>query len=1091
MVKLSRIPRYILWPLRLIMSAIFLMSIVLGGLIWWLSTQDGKAYINGLLQSELSDSVGYNIVAKDIRFQFPLSVRAAHLSVSDNKGVWGEASGIALHVLPTPNIRHHLVIRKITADSVTLYRAPESVVSPSENESGVDISVLGISIAAATIHRGITGLTEDVTGSLDGSLSVTTANHMLSFKARSGVSQGIPELGNGTLEAIGYYRLDADSLEFDSLTLASAKVSITGKGKVDLASETLNLSLQSKSISLEDWTKSISGKANVDAVLTGTFDQPALDATVKTTSATYESKALPDAAHHLTAKQEGDVWKGALKTTAADDQYVSTSYQWQNPALKLENIAVTYGKNKASGELAIDTNSLLAKGKINAELPDLAMLSGFLPERIAGSANVTAMLFSDKEKQAVRVKADLSKISAHGMEAASAHVETFVPDIRKVMPETVAIDAAGVTYESLKANKASLRATPKGDSWNIRMESEGAAAEKPFSIHANGNVAMQSPDKWSASFSSVSGDYDGYLFKTLEAATFVKEASQLSASAPRFNVGEGIFSLNARQKGESIEAVLNGKEIALSAFGPSLPEPLRNSKATLTLTINGSMQSPQAEINANLTGMTLGDNKKAGRLSLKAKVAGSSADIQTQLEGVSSISSSAQIHVPVTFSLKPFSFSAREASPISGQAKLALDVSSLSGFLPSPDHVLKGKAQGALALAGSIAEPSVQGELHFTDGSYRFLPLGTSLQHIRAVVSANRETFALREFEALDRDGNRLSGSGNARIHSTDELSYQVDINAKNLSLINHPNAKGAVSGDLTLQGNQQQGSISGALTSDTLYIYLPDRFTGSVPTLNVVETIPPPKKKKSLSAQLGYPLALDIAWRADNKVFVRGWGLDAELKGDLALKGQASDPEIEGKLSTLRGRYEEFGKRFDVKQGELVFEGDIPPSPYLNVVGSIKESGVEITPVLSGPIMKPALNIASSPSMPQEEALSILLFGKDSTKISPLQAAQLANSLAKLSGKADMGFDPIGKVRDALGVDDITVNGNGENAADTTVGVGKYIGDKVYLEVERGAQTGSGKARVEVEVTPSISVESATGATGDSSVGVNWKHDY
>lgn len=1089
MAKSFHIPRYILWPLRLLMMAVILLGVTLGGLTWWLSTEDGKTYVDKLLQSELSDSIGYKITAEDIHFQFPLSAKIAHLSLADSKGVWAEASGVALHVLPTPNIQHHLVIRKVTTDSLTLHRTPEST-SSSDSGSGMNISVLGVNIGKATISREVTGLAEDMIGSLQGSLGWAAASNALDFEASANIAQGIPGINSGTISASGKYLLDMDSLDFLALTLTSPKVSITGHGKIDLTSETLNLSLQSKPLSLSDWMKDISGTASAEAMLTGTFDQPALDAKIKTASVVYESKVLPDAAHHLTAKPEGDIWKGTLEISVSNDKFASSSYAWHEPSLTLENIVVTYGKNKASGELVIDTNSLLANGTIKAALPDLAVLSDFLPEKIAGSADVTTLLASDNAKQSAKVKADLSKISVHGVEATNAHVETWIPDINKMMPESVAFEATGLTYEGVTVDKASLHATPKGDSWNAILEAEGTA-QKPFAIRANGNVAVKSPDEWNATLSSLSGKYDNYPFKTLETAILSKELDQLSVSAPRFSVGEGVFALKVKQRSENIEAKLSGNGIALSTFKPSLPESLKNSKATLALNVNGSLQSPQAEIVINLTDVKLHDQTKDGTISIKANVAGGNADIQTQLEGISSITSSAQIRVPVIFSFEPFALSLREKEAINGKAELALDVSALAGLLLSPDHALKGKAEGTFTLAGSIAEPSIQGELHIADGSYQFLPLGTELQHIRATIMANGNTFTLKDFAAQDKDGNKLTGSGSANIHSVDELSYQADIHAKNLSVIHHPNAKGTISGNLTLQGDQQKGNITGALISDALYIYLPDRFAGSVPALNVVETIPPPKEKKSQSLQADYPIALNVTWQADNKVFVRGWGLDAELKGDLALKGQTSHPEIEGKLSTIRGRYEEFGKRFDVKQGELVFEGDMPPSPYLNVTGSTTESGVEIKPVLSGPILKPALKIESSPAMPQEEALSTLLFGKDSSRISPLQAAQLANSLAKLSGKGGVGFDPLGKARDALGVDDIKVNGGGENAADTTVGVGKYIGDNVYLEVERGAQTGSSKARVEVEVTPSISVESTTGATGDSSVGVNWKYDY
>ncbi|MGH8587205.1 MAG: translocation/assembly module TamB domain-containing protein [Gammaproteobacteria bacterium] len=43
---------------------------------------------------------------------------------------------------------------------------------------------------------------------------------------------------------------------------------------------------------------------------------------------------------------------------------------------------------------------------------------------------------------------------------------------------------------------------------------------------------------------------------------------------------------------------------------------------------------------------------------------------------------------------------------------------------------------------------------------------------------------------------------------------------------------------------------------------------------------------------------------------------------------------------------------------------------------------------------------------------------------------------------------------------------------ADTTVGAGKYISDNVFLEVQQGVTSGSAKAKIEVELTPSLSAE-------------------
>jgi autotransporter translocation and assembly factor TamB len=58
-------------------------------------------------------------------------------------------------------------------------------------------------------------------------------------------------------------------------------------------------------------------------------------------------------------------------------------------------------------------------------------------------------------------------------------------------------------------------------------------------------------------------------------------------------------------------------------------------------------------------------------------------------------------------------------------------------------------------------------------------------------------------------------------------------------------------------------------------------------------------------------------------------------------------------------------------------------------------------------------------------------------------------------------------------------------------VSAGKYISDTVYLEVEQGLGPDSGKASVQWEVTPNITVETEAGVNAEGGAGVSWKWDY
>ena len=126
---------------------------------------------------------------------------------------------------------------------------------------------------------------------------------------------------------------------------------------------------------------------------------------------------------------------------------------------------------------------------------------------------------------------------------------------------------------------------------------------------------------------------------------------------------------------------------------------------------------------------------------------------------------------------------------------------------------------------------------------------------------------------------------------------------------------------------------------------------------------------------------------------------------------------------------------------------------------------------------------------LPEDEVLAKTLFGKSISQISPVQALRIAQLMAYLSGRKEAGFDPLNKIRRMIGIDTLNVGLDEEKGA--TLSVGKYINDRVYVGVDQGTTPESSAIRTEIEVTDEIDVETTTGALGESSIGINWKHDY
>lgn len=427
---------------------------------------------------------------------------------------------------------------------------------------------------------------------------------------------------------------------------------------------------------------------------------------------------------------------------------------------------------------------------------------------------------------------------------------------------------------------------------------------------------------------------------------------------------------------------------------------------------------------------------------------------------------------------------------IEGDIDLLSDISIISDLLLPPKHLVKGKLNAKLSILGTYDLPLINGKIQLNNAFYNYLPLESKLQNIQGMIAIQNNNFFIEKLNAEDNEKNKLLIRGNADFSNPRNYNYTFAIDVEKFYLA-YPNAYGTISANIAFKGDNEAGKLAGNINCHKLEIYIPNRFNNEVPTLNIVKTIPAVNKQEELSKNTNYPINLDLTLQARDRVFIRGWGLDAELKGKLTLKGNAHKPEIIGKLSSIRGRYEEFGKSFKLKQVKLLFEGSVPPSPYLDIVASSTRSGVEIIPTISGPITSPTFRLKSSPDMPQEEALSILLFGKNSTKISAIQAVQLSNSLRKFTSNKSDTFDPMRKIRDAFGLDDITASSEEEGKTSTSVEIEKRISDNIRLKVDKGTNSQSGGTGIEMDLTPNISVESKADISGNNTLGVNWKYNY
>lgn len=427
---------------------------------------------------------------------------------------------------------------------------------------------------------------------------------------------------------------------------------------------------------------------------------------------------------------------------------------------------------------------------------------------------------------------------------------------------------------------------------------------------------------------------------------------------------------------------------------------------------------------------------------------------------------------------------------ITGQAPLALANAQIR------PRSLSGQARFDLRLVGPPALSSLSGTVT-TDGARLTLPnQRLALGQINAQARLSQGRADLDVSSALSTGGSaRLSGP--VRLSPPFDADLQVTLQRAELS---DPNLfKTTANGDLTVQGPLAGGArIGGTITLGDVELRVPETSGptyGDLPGLKHRFEPADVRRTRSWAGMIGTPgdgagaatgpaYPVDLLVRAPARIFVRGRGLDAELGGQIRLTGTTTNLVPQGRFDLIRGRLDILGQRLTLTEGLVNLQGAF--DPYISFVAETETDGTSVRIGLTGQASNPQLDLSSSPELPRDEVLSLLLFGRGVTDISPFQALRLANALRILSGQGGAGISE--RLRSGTGLDNLDVTTNPEGTAQARAG--KYISENIYTDVVVDTQ-GRTEINLNLTVSPNITARGRLGSEGDTGLGVFYERDY
>ncbi len=452
---------------------------------------------------------------------------------------------------------------------------------------------------------------------------------------------------------------------------------------------------------------------------------------------------------------------------------------------------------------------------------------------------------------------------------------------------------------------------------------------------------------------------------------------------------------------------------------------------------------------------------------------------------------------------------------LAGQVRWKGAVGPVWSLLPLADRRLNGRVSLNLELGGTLAAPRVTGGLRVNKARYEDLLLGVLLTDINLRLDLDGR----KDADAADGDS-PLAGSMRLELTAADGLGgslrlagggldgRRLDLRAAldHLRPLRRRDLHINLSGQAQVTGSATAPDVHGEIVINQGALLLDNLAVGgSITTLpikdvaathqTVVNAAPPASPAAPAETQG----SLNLRIRAPGRFIVEGHGLTSEWQANLLVGGSPAAPMITGELRALKGNFDFLTKNFLLTRGVITFGGESLSNPLLDIVLTNETPNLTAQISITGTANKMKLSLSGEPSLSRDEILSQILFGRSPNELGRLEALQLAGAVAQLAGFSSAGGGMLDFTRKALGVDVLRLGTSSTGAAGepgdqtaggTTLEMGRYIGDLIYVGVQQGMKPSSTAFIIQLELTPRINLELRT----EQQItwgGVRWQYNY
>lgn len=935
----------------------------------------------------------------------------------------------------------------------------------------VSQTTIELDISAASLR--------EVRATFTGASNAVTANSETLTKALAG-----PITLKGELLA------SPQRLRIENGSIAGLNGTLDGNVDVNLTDRSVAADLQATLTELQSLSDDLAGAVAINGTVSGPVEAPQVELRLTSDRLAIRQETV-DAVNLAVASDLAQtplsaVVSGSMQIAEGEVVVDVTAIQTAEDILRLDPLSLKGAGIEVAGDLDIDLTDGIATGQVDADFETLAFPSALIAVPLSGRAEASLTLSSEGQAQKAEFSVGAESIRYAGAEAGLGE---FNVDGAWLGGETSQIDIVVDGGNGFFGDQAvaAIEGKLSGPLSAIDVALTIRAPEQTPALALSGqlDVSTQATIIDLAEFSLT--DTWGALVLSQPARLQVSE-SRIITNEIKFNAVDGKLTAQVEldQAAGAVKASLTGEDLPfalLETIDPDLPV---RGRFALKVNLEGPLTGPRGSAQLNTIDVALPDTGlDAVSIDIDLTLAEQRLTVSSSVAGISETPATITGSLPVYVNLAEGQIRLPMDDPADLSVNWSGDIQPVWAVLPLISHRMTGAADIDLELSGTLNTPLVTGYARLAEGTYENLDLGTLLQDISLSFSANTVSDLSFDMSGTDGDGGQVSGNG-ALVRGVDgDLSGDLSLNLDRLRLVRRDDVKIKGSGDVTYSLTPDRDRMEGNIQVDSGEISLTASYAEPVPTLDVIDPNAPKAAQGPQRAGKETDLAITIT--APRGIDVVGRGLESEWTADVELGGTLASPELTGGLDVARGEFSFLGELFELTRGEVRFTGGGQIDPDLSIIATRTTGGITARVEVSGRASAPTITLGSNPPLPQDEVLSRIIFGKSAGQLGPLEAVQLANAAAELTGLAGRG-GVVGTLRRSVGLD---VFRFGSDAGGSTVVVGERLSKNIFVGVEQGLEGQGSQLIIEWQLTDNLSLKSTNHQETGADIGLRWSRDY